>query len=187
MKSSNYRVFWKLMVSRSTNISNVFFSSIIYILILSGVASANSDKTVPHFKVGTNMLSLLLIGDINGSLEYPLSNQVSLVSTAHYVKSSALVSADGEGYRVSAGVRTYGSFQNEEHAFMELKAGLSHYENPENNIVTDGSTPLSIEFYGGVSNDFNDILFYEIKLGLIRFLQTGNISLGGGFNVGFKF
>ena len=133
------------------------------------------------------MLSLLLIGDLNGSFERPLARQFTFVATAHYVGSSKLVSAEGEGYRFSAGLRSYGILADQDNGFLEFKTGVSHYTDSQGDDVTNERAPLSIEFYGGVSNIFNDMLYYEMKLGLIRFVRSGEVSLGAGYNVGIMF
>jgi len=174
-------------INRGGYICKVFCISLFAMIFLSSEVSASGDKSTQKFKVGTNMLSLLLIGDVNASLEYTLNKRISFISTAHYVGSSKFVSAEGEGYRVSAGVRAYGSFRGGENGFMEFKTGLSHYDSDQGVNLSGDGAPLSIEFYGGLNDDFNEFLFYELKLGLIRFLQSGNIAMGGGFNVGLKF
>ena len=187
MKDITHFLSSKLNINTSKLAVRFLFLGLLSMLFVCNVAFANSDESTPKIKVGTNILSLLLIGDINGSLEYKLRDRFSFVSTAHYVGSSDLVTAEGEGYRVSAGIRTYGKFQNTEFGMMEFKVGLSRYSSGQGNSATSNNAPLSIEFYGGISEDFNEYLYYEFKIGLIRFLQSGNVSLGGGYNIGFKF
>ena len=144
------------------------------------------DKTNEN-KVGVNMLSMLLLGDMNASYEHFVTQNISLVTSAHFVSSSKYVTAEGEGYRFTGGARAYGTIETWDNAFFELKMGVSHYTDSTGETLTGRGAPLSLEFYGGSSNRFNDFLFYEMKLGLIRFIRTGNVVPGAGFSVGIHF
>ncbi|MEK6750266.1 MAG: hypothetical protein AABY83_13865 [Pseudomonadota bacterium] len=157
------------------------------LMVACTAASANEQIVASKNKLGVNMLGLLLLGDVNGSYERYLTRQISLVATAHYVASSKYVAAEGEGYRITGGVRVYGNIENWNSAFFELKTGMSRYNDDNGQAVAGQGAPLSLEFYGGSSNQFNDFLFYEMKLGLIRFVRSGDVTPGAGFAVGVQF
>tara|TARA_Y100001970_G_scaffold291837_1_gene430595 strand:+ start:1687 stop:2259 length:573 start_codon:yes stop_codon:yes gene_type:complete len=152
---------------------------IIFLLSLSHFSFSNIVEPKPATKIGSNFLSLIFLGDINALYEKQFAKQFSWVSTCHYIQNNDVDLA----FRVSTGIRSYSSFnlfnldffnfsskaQNTINQlnpslignFIELKSALTHL---------NGTTYPSVELSLGLSDRFNDSLYYEWKIGVSRIL-----------------
>ena len=141
-------------------------------------------KPATNFKITSNLASLFVLGDVNIGIEKSIGKYKSYVGTLHVMPNSEYYDSEGMGYRVTNGFRLYkdpGSFG----LFFELKGGFTHYE-----AETDGEgvdNLLSAEFYVGKSYRYNEELFFSYKLGVVRFLQIGEVIPAGGLYLGLTF
>ena len=168
-------------------------SILIFVIFISNLAIAKNTPQSYNSKLGTNALSAIILGDINGFFEKKISKRVSFVSTAHYITSKTFKELETD-FRGTIGLRSYGFKSHYDNpyknifkntsligAFFEFKTGL---------IRIDGKLKNSIEFGGGKTYLFNENLYYEWKLGLSRiFGETSEIespvTLTGAFGIGF--
>ena len=151
------------------------FSCILFMFVTRCYAVDPALKADYKTKIGSNVLSWILIGDVNGLIERQFSENFSVVSTIHYVTSGLLQDLETD-FRASVGIRTYslGDVFNFglkvpdpvsvlqpklTGNFIEVKIGLWR-------LV--GDIESSIEIGAGYSQMFNEKVFYEWKLGLGR-------------------
>ena len=172
---------------------NIKIIALLFLLSLGQLSIAEEKSKSYQTKLGSNALSFILIGDINGFFEKQISKRVSIVSTAHYITSEPFQESETD-FRGSLGIRSYG-FKNQNNyppnktnentsltgSFFEFKTGL---------IRINGKPKSSIEFGGGKSYLFNENLYYEWKLGLSRLIgdttQEGSpVTLTAAFGIGF--
>jgi len=137
-------------------------------------------------KIGGNMLSLLAMGDLNGSYERSISSHFSLTSTLHYLTSSDVMTTEGTGFRVSAGARAYQKTVMKG-LFLEFKGGYGYYKTKDGEQVTGKYGSPSAEFFAGYSKRFNENFYFDYKFGAMRLLNNGKILPSAGLNLGFNF
>ncbi|MDH5544580.1 MAG: hypothetical protein OEZ43_03240 [Gammaproteobacteria bacterium] len=168
---------------------NLTFTNYALILILTLATCMNGARAADHerhTKVGSNVLTMIGIGDANLNFETGVSDQISLVSSIHYVSGTKVVPSEGRGVRASVGMRGYKE-ENMKGIFVELKGGLNYYKDASGTDITGRSLSPSFELFLGQSNMFNDVIFYDFKAGVMRVLNTGTILPGLGFSIGAKF
>ena len=136
----------------------------------------------PITKIGSNMLSLLAVGDINIAFERQIMKKLSTTFSAHYFKTKELTGNEGSANRISTGLRAYKDSQKLSGNFIEAKAAVIEF-----NEATENAGPLSFEFYFGTSKNYNEFIFYEAKIGVLRLIDPGKIVPSGGFIIGGRF
>lgn len=154
------------------------------LLTISNVSLAKEVEWNPNSKIGSNLLSLVLIGDINAFYEHPMAKQFSIVSTVHYISSETFNQWDTD-FRVSLGIRGYSLGDifnfglNVPTHIKELKPSLTgnFFELKTGLIRINGTVRNTFEFGGGYSQMFNKSIYYEWKLGLARILGEDNAVL----------
>tara|TARA_B100000131_G_scaffold227298_2_gene218948 strand:- start:45 stop:665 length:621 start_codon:yes stop_codon:yes gene_type:complete len=197
---------------------------LIFLLSFSHFSFSNIVESKSAIKIGSNLLSLIFLGDINALYEKQFAKQFSWISTCHYIQNNDIflddtldlngtINNDADpAFRVSTGIRSYSSFNifnfdffnfgikspdtiNQLNTslignFIELKSALTHL---------NGTTYPSVEFSLGLSDRFNDTLYYEWKIGLTRLLLDSDaissdvdtkilrVNLTGSFGIGLLF
>lgn len=137
-------------------------------------------------KIGGNLFSLMLKGDVNASYEKAVSKQFSLVSSIHYMTPTEGKSLTGNKFRASFGGRAYQD-ANLLGLFLEMQGGAGYYATLNGEQKTGRYGSPGIEIYTGISQKFNDNLFYEYKFGVVRLLDKGILLPTAGLNVGIIF
>lgn len=155
-------------------------------ILASNPASALDLKYDGKQKISSNMFSLMLQGDINASYEKAVSNQFSLLSTIHYMTPTEGKSLTGNKFRASIGGRAYQSSELSG-LFLEMQGGVGYYGTLNGEQKTGKYGSPGVEIYTGLSQKFNDNLFYEYKFGVVRLLDKGKLLPTAGLNVGISF
>ena len=153
---------------------------LICFLLVSSNGFAKDKK--PVTKVGSNVLSLLAVGDINFALERSIMEKLSATMSMHYFRTEALTGNEGSANRIAFGLRAYKNSRNLSGNFIESKLALIEFEE-----ATEEAGPLSFEFYFGNSKSYNEFIFYEWKVGMLRLISPGEVVPSGGFTLGAKF
>ena len=156
------------------------------LFILTAFQSVSANDNTPTFKVGSNVLAAVAFGDANLTFEKALNDLISVTASTHYVFSTEMLPTEAQGLRGSIGLRAYQS-AGMEGVFVEFKTGLNYYKEPEENALTENTLSPSFEVFAGYSSMFNDMMFYEAKLGAMRVLRTGKVIPALGFSTGLKF
>lgn len=143
-------------------------------------AVAQDDETVKTNKFGLNVLTLLVVGDINGSYEKQLNRHFAFVTTAHYITAKNFFSSDRKGVRATVGARLYGD-NDFSKKFIEFKLGYGNLNSK------DGKTSAgSLEAFIGHSENFTSFSFFEGKIGLMRFVESEEVLPALGFTIGVR-
>lgn len=128
------------------------------------------------------MLSTLAVGDVNIAYERSFVDKLSITTSAHYFKTKELTGNEGSANRLSVGLRAYKDAKNLSGNFIEAKMAAIEFKE-----ATEDAGPLSFEFYFGTSKNYNEYVFYEAKIGLLRLVDPGIIVPSGGFVIGGRF
>ena len=156
------------------------------LITIAVMQSASADDNAPTFKVGSNVLAAVAFGDANLTFEKALNDLISITASTHYIFSTELLPTEAQGLRGSVGLRAY-QRAGMEGVFVEFKTGLNYYKEPEEKALTENTLSPSFEVFAGYSSMFNDMMFYEAKLGAMRVLRTGKVIPAIGFSTGLKF
>jgi len=167
---------------------NIIYLGLALLLTLTNISLADTVKTKPTMKIGSNVLSLILLGDINGYFEKEINSHFSWVATGHYIATGKLNDLKTNA-RTSLGIRTYTNLLSldmlsknklkKNHSlignFLEFKTGF---------IRIESFYKPTLEFSAGKTNMFNEKVYYEVKLGLMRVLDDNEVIPYGSFGMG---
>lgn len=156
------------------------------LVTFTAMQSASAKDNEPTLKVGSNVLSAVAFGDANLTFEKALNDLISVTASTHYVFSTEMLPTEAQGLRGSVGLRAYQRAKMEG-IFVEFKTGLNYYKEPEENALTENTLSPSFEVFAGYSSMYNEMMFYEAKLGAMRVLSTGKVIPAIGFSTGLKF
>ena len=156
------------------------------LLTFTAMQSASANDSAPTVKVGSNVLAAVAFGDANLTFEKALNDLISITASTHYIFSTELLPTEAQGLRGSIGLRAYQRARMEG-IFVEFKTGLNYYKEPEENALAENTLSPSFEVFAGYSSMYNDMMFYEAKIGAMRVLSTGKVVPAIGFSTGLKF
>lgn len=155
-------------------------------VMLASVSGSAQASESAKYKIGSNVLAALAVGDANLTIEKSIHKLISLTASGHYIESSDIIPNEVTGMRASLGLRAYKT-EGMEGLFVEFKGGMNYHENSDNSSVTGNVLSPSVELFVGTSGMFNDIVFFDAKAGAVRVLSTGDLVPGLGFSAGVKF
>lgn len=157
---------------------------ILYVLlfVIPSISFADDGTQYDRTKVGMNFLTMMVLGDVNIQYERQVAKQVSIAGSYHYLTGSSVIDAlKSSGMRLSVGGRAY-IRSDLMGSFFEFKLG--------NNFLTDKDQEyggFTAETYFGVSDAYNDLVFYEGKVGVLRYLSQPEMAPGVSLTVGMYF
>ena len=152
--------------------------AILFVLSAPGYAETSPKKLN---KLGVNILNLMVLGDFNATFERQLGDKFSMSSSIHFLTGSSVIDIESTGLRLSGGVRAYmGSKLVDQ--FIEAKLG-------GNLLSSDLSeeSGLTAEFFYGVSQIFNEHIYYEAKAGALRYFTEPKILPAFSMSLGMRF
>ena len=154
-------------------------------LLLVVIPAISFAEDGPHYdrtKVGVNFLTMMVLGDVNFQYERQIAKQVAIAGSYHYLTGSSVIDGlESSGMRLSLGGRAYVR-QDLMGSFFEFKLG--------NNFLTDKDQEyggFTAETYFGVSDGYNELVYYEGKIGVLRYLSQPKMAPGVSITVGMYF